>query len=96
MKHALIAAFAGLALFLPTAAFAAETRVQVGVLSCEVEGGVGLLIGSSKNMVCEFKRRGHDTEEYDGTIDKLGLDIGITGQTQTEWLVFSDAGRGLE
>jgi hypothetical protein len=63
--------------------------VQVGRLSCDVEGGIGFIIGSSKEMSCRFIRKGHKTEHYDGRIDKLGFDIGITGQTRIEWLVFS-------
>jgi len=70
-------------------ASAAETRVQVGRLSCDVEGGVGLIIASSKDMTCTFTRKGHRPEHYNGTIDKLGLDIGITGRTHIEWVVFS-------
>ena len=77
------------AIALTTGLAQAETRVQVGRLSCDVEGGIGLIIGSSKDMTCEFSRKGKKTEIYDGTIDKLGLDIGITGTTHIEWLVFS-------
>src|SRR5690606_2285464 len=43
-------------------------------------------------------RKGHRSETYYGTISKLGLDIGVTGRTRIEWLVFSlrghDVGRG--
>lgn len=87
MKKLLLAA-AAIALSAGMAT-AAESRVQVGRLSCDVEGGVGLLIGSSKDMSCTFSRKGHASEHYDGTIDKLGLDIGVTGRTHIEWLVFS-------
>ncbi len=68
---------------------AAESRVQVGRLACDVDPGVGFLIGSSKDMTCKFYRKGHRTEVYEGTIDKLGIDIGITAATHIEWLVFS-------
>jgi hypothetical protein len=77
------------ALVLSTGMAAADTRVQVGRLSCDVEPGVGLIIGSSKDMTCKFYRKGARTEVYEGTIDKLGFDIGVTGATRIEWLVFS-------
>jgi hypothetical protein len=48
---------------------AADSRVQVGVLTCDVEPGVGVLIGSSKALTCEFERKGHRTETYSGQID---------------------------
>jgi hypothetical protein len=67
----------------------ADARVQVGRLSCDVEGGIGFLIGSSKDMSCAFIRKGHKTEYYNGNISKLGFDIGVTGHTRIEWLVFA-------
>ncbi len=70
-------------------AHAAGDRIQVGRLACEVEGGVGFLIGSTKAVTCEFIRKGAKTETYTGEIKKLGLDVGITAATHIEWLVFS-------
>ena len=87
MKKLLAAALA--AVVLSTTAVLADARVQVGRLSCDVDGGVGFIIGSSKDMTCHFIRKGHKTEVYYGNIKKLGLDIGVTGSTRIEWLVFS-------
>lgn len=70
---------------------AAEHRIQVGVLSCEAEPGLGLIIGSSKDMACVFRRSGYRAEYYQGNISKLGLDLGITQRTHLEWLVFAAA-----
>jgi Protein of unknown function (DUF992) len=67
---------------------AAQARVEVGVLRCTVEGGVGLIIGSSKGMSCVFRRRGAD-EFYTGRVSKIGLDIGITKRTVISWGVFA-------
>ncbi len=90
MKKLLAAAIA--ATVLASAGVAqADTRVEVGRLSCDVEGGVGLILGSSKDMTCKFIRKGKKTEVYHGQINKLGLDIGVTGRTHIEWLVFSAA-----
>jgi hypothetical protein len=90
MKKLIAAAAAALmfAVAAPGAASAA-TQVKVGVLSCSVEGGVGFIIGSSKDMTCTFKRDGYKAERYRGNIKKLGLDIGVTGRTEIVWLVFS-------
>ncbi|RYE85315.1 MAG: DUF992 domain-containing protein [Hyphomicrobiales bacterium] len=87
MKKLIAAALA--AVVLSTSAAFADARVQVGRLSCDVDGGVGFIIGSSKDMTCKFIRKGHKTEVYYGNIKKLGLDIGVTGNTRIEWLVFS-------
>ena len=87
MKKLLAAALA--AVVLSTSATFADARVPVGRLSCDVAGGIGYLIGSSKDMTCKFIRKGHKTEVYYGNIKKLGLDIGVTDRTRIEWLVFS-------
>jgi hypothetical protein len=87
MKKILAAAIA--ALLLTAGSAQADSRVQVGRLSCDVDPGVGLIIGSQKHMTCQFIRKGHKTERYKGTISKVGLDIGFTERTRIEWLVFS-------
>lgn len=70
------------------AAYAAPD-VQVGLLTCDVEPGIGYLIGSSKAVTCDFTRKGYKTETYEGSIDKLGLDIGVTAGAKIAWLVFA-------
>jgi hypothetical protein len=89
MKKLIAAALAATVLAAAAVPATAQDRVQVGRLSCEVEGGVGYIIGSSKDVSCAFYRDGHKTEHYDGTIRKLGLDIGFTERTRLEWLVFA-------
>ena len=89
MKKLIAAALAAAVLVAGAVPAQAETRVQVGRLSCEVDAGIGLIIGSQKDMTCRFIRKGHRTEIYEGTISKLGLDVGFTERTHIEWLVFS-------
>ena len=68
----------------------AKSGVNVGALSCTVEGGVGLIVGSSKAMECTFDPAGSGQKErYSGTISKLGLDIGVTTKSYIRWLVFA-------
>ena len=86
-----IAAAAFAAASLTTGSAMAASQVQVGVLSCDVDAGVGLVFGSSKAVSCEFERKGHKTEVYEGSIDKLGIDLGITGGGKIAWLVFAAA-----
>lgn len=66
---------------------AAQPKERLGMLSCEVAGGIGLLIGSSKAVTCQFKQRTGKVERYTGTIGKLGLDVGITGKSYLSWVV---------
>jgi hypothetical protein len=70
----------------------ADATVEAGRLSCDVEGGIGLIFTSSKDLTCQFMRKGHKTETYSGKIEKFGLDIGFTQRTHIEWLVLTASG----
>jgi hypothetical protein len=63
--------------------------VKIGVLNCHVDGGVGFIIGSSKDVDCVFHRSNGRNEHYTGSIGKLGVDIGITSETVLGWVVFA-------
>jgi hypothetical protein len=79
----------GAALFcLGTSASNAEP-VQSGVLECNVAPGVGFIIGSSKTLSCVFHRARGRPEFYAGTINRIGVDIGLTGPGQFAWGVFT-------
>jgi Protein of unknown function (DUF992) len=81
---------AAVLLFVLAPAAQAAGGVKVGVLSCKIEGGVGLIIGSSKRAVCVFRpASGARAERYRGSIGKLGVDIGVTNQTVLGWAVFA-------
>ena len=67
----------------------AQTNVKVGALRCEVSGGLGLIIASSKDMECRFTSAAGYTEHYYGTIRKFGLDIGATNKGILAWDVFA-------
>lgn len=64
---------------------------QIGTLDCEIEGGWGMFLGSSKGVTCQFKNRDGSFEKYSGSMDKLGLDIGQTEKSYMTWLVFTTA-----
>jgi hypothetical protein len=84
-----VAAAAVAAMSLTAVPAMAASQVQVGVLSCDVEAGVGYIFGSSKAVTCEFQRKGHKTVSYEGSIDKLGIDLGVTAGGKIVWLVFA-------
>nr|WP_306267906.1 DUF992 domain-containing protein [Pararhizobium sp. IMCC3301] len=74
--------------YIPSA-LADEHGVQLGQLTCEVEGGVGFIFGSSKDLICTFNPANDSLPEeiYTGTINKYGIDIGITGESVILWTV---------
>ena len=90
MKKSFLAAAAAIAFVVAGGQSALAGSVQVGTLSCKVEGGVGLIIGSSKGMICSFKPAGGGpNQSYSGSIDKLGVDIGFTNETRIIWTVLA-------
>ena len=74
-------------------AWAEQGGVNAGVLTCVVDGGVGLLVFSSKEMECEFASVTGRTDFYSGNVKKFGLDVGITGKSYVKWVVFAPVGR---
>ena len=79
-----------LAVLMPAAQTAiAQQGVKVGALQCNVSGGLGLIITSSKEMRCVFTSVSGNQEPYYGTIHKFGLEIGATDNGILAWDVFA-------
>lgn len=88
-KFALVSAVVA-ALGFSAPAADAETGIKLGVLTCSVDGGVGLILVSSKVVHCVFQPSGGGrVERYEGRIRKLGVDIGVTNQASLAWAVFA-------
>jgi Protein of unknown function (DUF992) len=68
----------------------AQNRARTGVLTCNVSGGVGLIVGSQKSTACTFNPRRGRNEHYVGVIRRFGLDIGATQRGVITWAVFSE------
>jgi hypothetical protein len=88
MLIGLCAAVLGLSV---TAGGATAQAVKAGTLSCDVSGGIGLIIASKKAVSCQFipAAPGWAQESYEGSISKFGLDIGATSGAQMTWVVFA-------
>ena len=69
------------------AAVPAKADVKIGTLACDVDPGIGYLIGSSKDAYCEFTALDGTVTEYEGHVGKLGVDIGYTQATRIIWAV---------
>lgn len=67
----------------------AQNRTRAGVLTCNVSGGIGLIVGSQKSTVCTFNPRRGRNERYVGFIRRFGLDVGVTRRGVLAWAVFS-------
>lgn len=69
----------------------AQDRTELGMLDCTIEGGVGLVITSEKELSCIFTPAdtSRPAEAYVGTVSKFGLDVGVTGDTLMQWIVLA-------
>ena len=63
--------------------------VNVGSLNCSAAGGVGFVFGSSRTLDCLFTRTDGNSERYEGTIRRYGVDIGFTRESRIVWAVFA-------
>ncbi|WP_018701006.1 DUF992 domain-containing protein [Amorphus coralli] len=68
----------------------AQERAKVGVLECTIAGGSGFVFGSTKQLTCVYTPVGSGaTQTYTGTINKYGIDIGKTQQSEVVWGVLA-------
>ncbi len=67
----------------------AQTYVKLGVLTCNVGGGVGLIITSTKALSCSYAPNNRGPENYTGTVRKFGLDVGVTKGAVIVWAVLA-------
>jgi len=91
------AIFVGLLGAGPLTPAASAQAVTTGILTCQVAGGFGWIIGSTRTMECKYAPGLGHTESYTGTISKIGLDIGYLGACVIVWAVVapnSSAGPG--
>lgn len=63
--------------------------VKIGMLTCDVGGGVGYVIGSAKSVDCVFSSTRGEQDTYSGVIRKMGVDLGFTTQGRIVWAVFA-------
>jgi len=90
---AALAVVAAVALPIPASAQTAN-RTKVGTLSCDISGGIGLIITSKKDLTCMFTpSQPGPREVYVGSISKFGLDLGATAGGEMIWAVYAPTNR---
>ena len=68
---------------------ASPAGVKVGVLTCHVESGWGYILGSSKDLHCNYHPDHGVDDFYKGSISKFGIDIGYTRSATIIWDVIA-------
>ncbi|MDO8875074.1 MAG: DUF992 domain-containing protein [Pseudolabrys sp.] len=79
------------AVALPASVMAQQpNRTKVGTLTCDVSGGIGMIVASKKAVTCLFTPANAGPREvYTGSITKFGLDVGATSGGEMVWTVFA-------
>jgi hypothetical protein len=67
----------------------AAAPTKTGVLSCQTSASLGLIVGSHQKLRCQFRPDVGRPENYVGTINRLGLDLGITAGGALAWAVLA-------
>ncbi len=72
----------------------APNRTKVGTMTCDISGGIGVIIGSKKSVACMFTpAQPGPREVYTGSITKFGLDVGATSGGEMVWSVFAPSNK---
>ncbi len=64
-------------------------NIELGLLTCDIEGGVGFILGSKKDLTCVFQYADANQPDdlYTGSVKKVGLDVGVTARSVVKWVV---------
>lgn len=68
--------------------------MQAGSLTCDVSAGLGLILGSHRQVYCTFTPAvPGPVEVYTGSFTRVGLDIGATTGGVMIWVVYAPTNR---
>jgi hypothetical protein len=81
----------GLLLLTGIPAHAQGSTVRQGMLSCRTSASLGLIIGSTQSLACQFRGNSGAIQDYYGRINRIGLDIGITAGGVMAWAVLGSS-----
>jgi Protein of unknown function (DUF992) len=75
----------------PATAQSQQPWTQVGALMCKVDPSVGFIIAGHQPMQCTYtpSLAPAPPQYYDGAINTIGLDIGVSGGSVLGWGVFA-------
>ena len=72
-------------------AHAQGSSIRQGVLTCRTSPSLGLILGSTQRLACQFKADSGFTQNYVGRMNRIGLDIGITAGGVMVWAVLGSS-----
>jgi hypothetical protein len=76
-------------LSLPAVAQTPPSWTQTGMLTCKLNPSIGFIIAGHQSMECSFVQNLLPPEAYQGALNTVGLDVGITAGGVLGWAVFA-------
>jgi len=73
----------------PAQAQAPANWTQTGMLNCRVNPSIGFIIAGHQSMECRFTQTGLPPQAYEGALNMVGLNIGISAGGVFAWAVFA-------
>lgn len=68
----------------------AQAKIRAGTLTCHGGAGIGLVLGSKKTYACTYtSASGRHVDDYSASVTKIGIDIGVTGESVIVWTVLA-------
>ncbi|WP_051356465.1 DUF992 domain-containing protein [Azorhizobium doebereinerae] len=77
----------------PAAAPASTAQVEAGLLECRGEMATAYGLGSSRKVTCEYRPVSGQNQYYSGTLNRAGLDFGVSDQASMLWMVLATTPR---
>ena len=62
---------------------------ELGVLTCDVDGGFGAIFGSNRQASCVFVDKRRNITPYTIEITKVGLDLGFVASKTLVWTILA-------
>ena len=72
-------------------ALAQGSTVRQGMLTCRTAPSIGLIVGSTQRLACQFRSNTGWTQDYVGRMNRIGLDIGVTAGGAMAWAVLGSS-----
>ncbi|MGU3493313.1 DUF992 domain-containing protein [Xanthobacteraceae bacterium A53D] len=70
-------------------------KVQAGLLECRGALATAYGLGSTREVTCEFRPVAGRNQYYAGTLNRAGLDFGVSDQASMIWMVLATSAKNL-
>jgi len=93
LRSIIIGVLAASSLALCAQPAAAQGGVRTGVLECRGAPTTSYVVGSTHPLRCLFRADQGGLYRYEGLLQRVGLDLGFTGNSALAWAVFAPTNR---